>query len=312
MFLLHSHAEGNESAWHVLLDTVLECLPLIVILFLTYLLMEWMEHRMGERTRKLLGRAGVYAPLLGGVVGVVPQCGFSTAASGLYAGRVVSLGTLFAVFLSTSDEMLPIALSHAFSGEFAPWSVLRILGGKLVIGIAMGMLIDLVLRLIDSARHHEHDHHHSHIGEMCHDADCGCEGGIFRSAFHHTWQIGLFIFAFALALNYLVFFIGQDTLAHFIENSGGWKYILSSLVGLIPNCAASVVVTELYISGAISLGGLYAGLLSGAGVGSLVLFRVNRPWWQNICILAGLFAIGATFGALIDLLGFDWLGLKFY
>ncbi len=323
MFLLHASHEGGESGWRVLGDTLLEFLPVLLVLFLTYLLMEWMEHKMGERTRVLLVRAGNFAPLIGGAVGIVPQCGFSAAAAGLYAGRVVSVGTLFAVFLATSDEMLPIVLSNAVHGEFAAWSVLRILGGKLVIGILVGVCIDLVYRLVkrlraqEAERDHDHDHdhdeeHHSHIHEMCRHAGCGCEGGILRSAVKHTLEIGLFILLVSLALNYAVFFIGQERIAHFLAESGGWVYLLSSLVGLIPNCAASVVVTELYIGGALSVGGLYAGLLSGAGVGSLVLCRVNRPWWANVAIIAGLWVLGAAIGGLIDLCGMEWLGLKFY
>ncbi len=326
MFLLHASHEGGESPWSVLGDTLLEFLPVLLVLFLTYLLMEWMEHKTGEKTRLLLVKAGGFAPLLGGVVGIVPQCGFSAAAAGLYAGRVVSVGTLFAVFLATSDEMLPIVLSNAVHGEFAAWSVLRILGGKLVIGILVGILIDLVVRFAlrlraghseEHVHHHDHAHehdeeHHSHIHEMCRHAGCGCEGGIFRSALKHTVEIGLFILLVSLVLNYVVYFIGHERIAAFLDGSGGWVYALSSLVGLIPNCAASVVVTELYIGGALTVGGMYAGLLSGAGVGTLVLCRVNRPWWANLAIVAGLWVLGMLFGALIDLCGMDWLGLKFY
>ncbi len=343
MFLLHAHG-GEESGWQVLGETLLEFIPVVLVLFLTYLLMEWMEHKMGEHTRLLLARAGRFAPLIGGTVGIVPQCGFSAAAAGLYAGRVVSVGTLFAVFLATSDEMLPIVISHAAHGAFAPWSVLRILGGKLVIGILVGAAMDLVIRVVrhfhpvdplgeesehehhhehahdeehEHAHHHEHDHehehaHHARIHEMCEKAGCRCEDGIWKSALRHTLTIGLFILLVSLALNYVVFFIGHERIAEFLRDSGGWVYPLASLVGLIPNCAASVVVTELYIGGALSVGGLYAGLLSGAGVGTLVLCRVNRPWWTNLVVIAGLWALGAACGGAIDLFGFDWMGLKFY
>ncbi len=325
MFLLHAHGE-EETVWRVIGETFLEFLPVILVLFLTYLLMEWMEHKMGEKTRLLLTRAGGFAPLLGGAVGVVPQCGFSSAAAGLYAGRVISLGTLFAVFLSTSDEMLPIVLSHTLHGEFAPWSVLRILGGKLVIGVLFGFVVDLIMRLVKQLRHkenlehdhgHDHDHDHSedghsHIGEMCRHAGCGCEGGIFRSALKHTFEIGWLILVVSLALNLIVFFVGQERIATFLAGSGAGVYLLSSLIGLIPNCAASVVVTELYITGALSVGGLYAGLLTGAGVGTLVLFRTNRPWYTNLAITVGLWVAGAAIGGLIDVCNFTWLGLKFY
>ena len=145
MFALHM--DTGENLGYVLLDTILEFIPVIAILFLSYLLMEWMEHRMGERAERAIAKAGPFAPAAGALLGCVPQCGFSAAAAGLYAGRVITLGTLYAVFFATSDEMLPIMLSAAFRGKFALWSILRVIGGKLVIGTLVGMLVDLVLRL---------------------------------------------------------------------------------------------------------------------------------------------------------------------
>ncbi len=300
----------------VILDTLLDFLKTLPFLFLTYLLLEFLEHKMGARTRAVLRGAGPFAPAVGGLLGAVPQCGFSAAAAGLYAGRVLTLGTLFAVFLSTSDEMLIIVLSNVTEGTFAPWSVLRILGGKVVIGILCGTLIDAGVRLCGRFRRGEEPHTHeeemhAHIGKLCAHDHCGCEGGIFRSALRHTLEIGGFLLLVTFALNTVVHFVGQDVLADFLRGRGALSCLLSALVGLIPNCAASVVVTELYLAGALSVGALYAGLLTGAGVGILVLCRANRPWWHNLLIIVSLWGIGALFGSLIDLCGFEWLGLKF-
>lgn len=355
MFLLHSQAD--EGLGKVFLDTLLEFLPVISILFLSYLLMEWMEHRMSERSARFISRTGVFAPAVGGLLGCVPQCGFSAAAAGLYAGRVITLGTLYAVFLSTSDEMLPIMLSDAWKGEFAWWSIFRVLGGKMVIGILLGMAFDLVFRLMhkkhadeDAAHtheehaeesaheHHDHDHEphdehahehahehghdhphecdhaHNHVGqihELCERSGCRCDEGIFKSALRHTLKIGVLLLVFSLALNLLFHFVGEDTLAAFLSGKGWLTHFLAALVGLIPNCAASVAVTELYLGGVISVGALYAGLLPSAGVGLLVLCRMNRPKRESALIILGLYLMGVILGCLIDLFGMDFLGLAF-
>lgn len=359
MFALHM--DTGENLGYVLLDTILEFIPVIAVLFLSYLLMEWMEHRMGERAERAIAKAGPFAPAAGALLGCVPQCGFSAAAAGLYAGRVITLGTLYAVFFATSDEMLPIMLSAAFSGKFAPWSILRVIGGKLVIGTLVGMLVDLVLRLFRLAKkrwHHEeepengashghvhaHRHHHTHspedtqapatavdtahihapgeqehehhhevgqIHELCERTGCHCEDGILKSALRHTVHIGVFLLIFSLVLNLVFHFVGDDALKTFLSGRGVLTCFLASLVGLIPSCAASIAVTELYLAGAISLGALYAGLLTGAGVGVLILCRLNRPVRQTVFIVIALYLMGALVGLLIDGLSLGFLGLKF-
>lgn len=359
MFALHM--DTGENLGYVLLDTILEFIPVIAILFLSYLLMEWMEHRMGERAERAIAKAGPFAPAAGALLGCVPQCGFSAAAAGLYAGRVITLGTLYAVFFATSDEMLPIMLSAAFRGKFAPWSIFRVIGGKLVIGTLVGMLVDLVLRLfrlatkrwhheeepengashghVHAHRHHhthspedtqtpdtavdaahipapgeqEHEHHHEvgQIHELCERTGCHCEDGILKSALRHTVHIGVFLLIFSLLLNLLFHFIGDDALKTFLSGRGVLTCFLASLVGLIPSCAASIAVTELYLAGAISVGALYAGLLTGAGVGILVLCRLNRPVRETVFIVIALYLMGALVGLLIDGLSLGFLGLKF-
>ena len=360
MFALH--LDTGENLGYVLLDTILEFIPVIAVLFLSYLLMEWMEHRMGERAEHVIAKAGPFAPAAGALLGCVPQCGFSAAAAGLYAGRVITLGTLYAVFFATSDEMLPIMLSAAFSGEFAPWSIFRVIGGKLVIGTVVGMLVDLVMRLfrlaakrrhngeapengashghlhththtrahshevakmpdtavdddrIHASEEHSHSHDHHEVGqihELCERTGCHCEDGILKSALRHTMHIGIFLLIFSLVLNLIFHFVGEDALKTLLSGRGVLTCFLSSLVGLIPSCAASIAVTELYLAGAISVGALYAGLLTGAGVGVLILCRLNRPVRQTVFIVIALYLIGALIGLLIDGLSLDFLGLKF-
>ena len=281
----------HEFLHDVLLHSAEEFLKIIPFLFLAYLLMELLEHKKGDRMTTLMARSGRVGPFLGGLLGLVPQCSFSAAASGLYAGRVITLGTLTAVYLATSDEMIPVLLA----GGASPLLALKLLAVKLVIGTFCGFAIDLILRAL-------HKEHHPHIHEMCEEAGCGCEGGILRSAWHHTWRIGLFLLAILLALNTAVFFIGQESIARIFSTLPVVGHMLSALVGLVPNCAASVLLTELYLEGVLSAGCMISGLLSGSGMGLLVLFRVNKNKKECFGILILLFAIGTVFGLLTDLL----------
>ena len=299
---------------HVILHTLLEGVKLLPFLFLSYLLMEWMEHKMGSKTKKVLAKAGPASPVLGGLLGAVPQCGFSAVASGLYAGRILSLGALVAVFLSTSDEMLPVVFSHSTDGTFALWSVLRILGGKVLIGILVGVIIDLVMKSFGKKEDHHHHGEHSHIGELCEHEGCQCgEKGIWVSSLLHTAKTGAFLLATIFILNTIIHYAGEQAIAYVLSwaSRTGFGYFFVALVGLIPNCAASVLITELYLTGGMSVGMLYAGLLTGAGVGTLVLFRTNRNFKKNLLILGILLVVGILFGGLIDLLGLDFMGLKF-
>lgn len=276
---------------YVIEETLIDTIKLIPFLFLTYLAMEYLEHRTGEKAQKIIKSAGRLGPVLGGVLGIVPQCGFSTAASNLYTGRVISLGTLLAIYLSTSDEMLPILIS-----EQAPFKlILRILLAKAAIGLAAGMMIDILL----SRRRMEE---HAHIHEICEHEHCHCEKGVIRSVLTHTAQITFFILLVTFALNLILHFVGEEALAGLILNRPLLGPVLAGLVGLIPNCAGSVVITQLYLQGAMSLGAAMAGLLTGSGVGLLVLFRVNHNKKENLTILGLLYGIGVLAGIVIGLI----------
>lgn len=274
----------------VISDTLTDVTKLLPFLFLTYLAMEYLEHKTGEKAASLVKRAGHFGPVIGGLLGMVPQCGFSAAASNLYAGRVVTLGTLIAIYLSTSDEMLPVLIS-----EQAPIGVIvKILLAKAAIGIAAGLLIDLLLRRKGVAEHH-------HIHEICEHEHCRCEKSIFRSALFHTAQIALFILLITFALNLILFWAGEDALANLILNRPIAGPLLAGLVGLIPNCAGSVAITQLYLEGIIGIGSAMTGLLTGSGVGLLVLFRVNRHRKENLKILGLLYSIGVIAGVVIEI-----------
>lgn len=284
----------------IIMDAVLDSVKLIPFLFLTYLAMEYLEHKAGEGTRRLMirmgqsdrGKAGRIAvgPVAGGLLGVVPQCGFSAAASNLYAGRVITLGTLMAVYLSTSDEMLPLLLS-----ERAPANIiLGILAVKAVTGMAVGLAVDLVRRK-RGIREQECIH------DICEQENCHCEKGIFRSALSHTLQIAFFILVITFALNLLLHFMGEELLESLILNRPVLAPVLAGVIGLIPNCAGSVVLTQLYLKGAMGAGALMAGLFANSGVGLLVLFRVNHDKRENLAILGMLYGIGVAAGMMIGL-----------
>ena len=293
--------EFLHGAWHVSVHSFQETVNLLPFLFLTYLLMEFLEHQSGDVTQKLLRRSGKIGPLVGGALGVMPQCGFSAAASGLYGGRLITVGTLLAVYLSTSDEMLPIMLSGGVSVVF----LLAVLGCKLLIAVIAGFATDGACRLISKGTVSEEPQ----IEELCQRDRCKCGDHFVKSALNHTVRTLLFIFLICLILNGTVELIGEDALAGVVLNRPFLGNLLAALVGLIPNCASSVILTELYLSGVISLGAMMSGLLVNAGVGLLVLVRNNRPVRDSVRIIGVLFAVGVFSGLLLDLTPLaEWIG----
>lgn len=279
-----------EAIHHALLDTA----NLLPFLYLTYLAMEYLEHRLESKADTILKKAGRFGPLYGGLLGVVPQCGFSAAASNLYAGRIVTLGTMLAVFLSTSDEMLPIMISR----QTPAGAVLKIIGMKALIGIAAGFAVDIIC---SGKRKNKPDGHAIH--GLCDQEHCHCEhGNIFLSALRHTVSIGIFIFLFSFVIGLVLHLLGEDTLSNLLTGRTGLSVLLSALVGLVPNCASSVAITTLYLDGVLSFGSMMAGLLVGSGVGVLTLFRVNRDLKENGTIVFLLLGIGIVCGGILDLL----------
>lgn len=275
----------------ILKDTVIDCLKLLPFLFAAYLAIEIIEDRAEEKTITLVHKAGRLGPVAGAAVGMIPQCGFSAATSNLYAGGIITRGTLIAVFLSTSDEMLPILLSHSASGGF----IAKTLVFKALAGIVAGILIDTVEHALNHERHRT-------IHEMCEEEDCRCEDGVFKSALRHTVKIFVFLFVVTLLLNWAVEALGEEALGSFILNKPVVGELLAGLVGLIPNCAASVVLTTLYLEGGMTIGALMSGLLVGAGVGILVLIRMNHDWKDTLLTIGCLYVSGVLLGMLANVL----------
>ena len=281
----------------IIQDTLIDAIKLLPFLFITYLIMEYIEHKMGEKSKNVIKKSGRLGPIFGSILGVFPQCGFSVSATNLYAGRVITLGTLIAVYLSTSDEMLPIFISEAVS----PIIILKILGIKLIIGMIAGILIDLIINLFNKDKIKEED---NEIGHICEEEHCHCnEKGIFKSAISHTLNIFLFIILITFIINIIVHFLGEERIASWILNKPIIGPMISSLIGLIPNCAASVIITNMYLENVISLGSMISGLLTGAGVGIAVLFKTNNKIKENIGIIALLYGIGVISGIIIELIG---------
>lgn len=275
-----------------LLDTSIDALKLFPFLWITYLVMELLENKAGKKTANIIKKSGRFGPILGGLLGIIPQCGFSAAAANLYAGRVITLGSLIAIFLSTSDEMLPILISEA-----APFQlIIQILLIKLGIGMIAGLAIDFVLR--KNEREDE-----IHIHDICEDEHCHCEEeGILKSSIKHTFHIFAYIFIITLIINILIYFIGEENIAHIAINIPVLGNLIASVIGLIPNCASSVILTQLYLQNILTLGCLISGLLVNSGIGMLILFRVNKNKKENLMILGILFIIGALSGIVIDLI----------
>ena len=310
--------EFTHIAGHVLEHSIEDTLYLIPFLFVTYLAMEWLEHKAGDKTQRAIERAGAAGPVIGALLGVIPQCGFSAAASTLYAGRVVTLGTLIAVLLSTSDEMIPIFIA----AQMPLSTMFAILGAKVAAGIVAGFAIDGVLRALRRPTEHLRIH------ELCQRDKCRCNGechvceespelaytadhdeehrhdhtgaSIVKSALKHTAEVTVFIFIVTLILNGVLETVGEDALAQILGDDSALAIVAAAVVGLIPNCAASVVIADLYVEGILGAGAMFAGLLVSAGVGLLVLFRANRPMKRNLSIVAIMLATGIVCGFIVS------------
>ena len=283
-----------QEILEVLQDTALDTIKLLPFLFITYLIMEYIEHKTSNKVKDVIKKSGKFGPLLGAIVGVFPQCGFSVSATNLYAGRVITLGTLISVYLATSDEMLPILLTEAVPAG----TIFTILGIKLVLGIVAGFLIDFAIRMFKKEKVEEQE---EKIEEICEQEHCHCEEGIVTSAIKHTLNITIFIFFITLVLNGIIAYIGEDTIAHFISQNVILGPIVAGLIGLIPNCASSVILTELFISNVISMPVLISGVAVNAGVGLLVLFKTNKNAKENLKIVGLLYIIGVLAGIILEL-----------
>jgi hypothetical protein len=274
-----------DIAFDVLKDNI----KILPFLFLAYLLIEWLERHAEEHSVELVSRHKALGPVAGGVLGVIPQCGFSAATSNLYAGQLISRGTLLAVFLSTSAEMLPIMAASAAPAGL----IVKILVYKMLCGIAVGLIVDAFER--------RHPANRPKV-DLCEQEGCHCEEeeGIIRPALFHSVKIFLFLLFTTFLVSLAVETVGEDTLQGFILNVPVAGELLAGLIGLIPNCAASVIITNLYLQGGMSVGAMLAGLLTGSGVGLLVLFRMNKDYKDDFKTLGILYVSGVLLGLLAD------------
>ena len=278
---------------HVIEHTLIDTIKLLPFLFLAYLVIELIEQKSGDKTTELIKKSGKFGPVLGSLLGIVPQCGFSAAASNLFAGKIITMGTLIAIFLSTSDEMLPILISEAVPVS----TIVMILGIKVVIAITVGMIVDLIFKRKGNEETKKEIH------KLCDEEHCHCEEhGVIRSSIVHTLQIFVYILLISLMLNLIIHFIGEETIAKLVLNVPVLGPVIASLIGLIPNCASSVILTQVYLENIISVGSMIAGLLVNSGIGILVLFRVNKSKKENFTILGILYLVGVISGIMLDLI----------
>lgn len=341
-----------DLLFDILADATKDTLALVPFLLVTYLVLELLEHTAGDHVNRMVKRAGAAGPVVGSVLGIFPQCGFSAMGATLYAGRVITLGTLVAVFLSTSDEMLPMLLAERVPASLLAW----VLGIKVAVALITGVVIDVAVRLLShNARVHaalrrtvlgagegtaesedvidgfaEAGESAEHIHRLCEQDRCGCSGpaedardhghehhhhahsgssvasvafDVARSAISHTVQVSLFIFLVTVVLVAVLETVGQDALASFIGGNELLAVFASALVGLIPNCSASVVITQLYLEGVLGFAPLMAGLLVSAGVGYLVLFRTNRRVRENVLVVLAIYLVAAFWGMVLMAFG---------
>ncbi len=275
----------------VFLDALIDTARMLPFLFGAYLLIEFLEHKASDKLANSLRKMGPFGPIGGAVIGCVPQCGFSVAVTNLFSGRLVSLGTLIAVYIATSDEAIPILLSGGNAGDVG-----KLILAKLIIAILAGLLVDTILRFF----HRKGNEEEEPFNDLC--EGCGCEEhGVIYSAAKHTVQIFLFLFVTSLVLGFAMELLGEERLGSILMTDSIFQPFLAALIGLIPNCAASVLLTNLYAAGSLSFGSVVAGLSTGAGLGIVVLFKTNKRLKENIAILLLLYAIGALSGLIINL-----------
>lgn len=274
----------------IILDTLLDTIKLIPFLFVAFLIIELIEHKLTNKTKKIITKSKKIGPIIGSLLGVIPQCGFSVMATNLYITRIITLGTLISIYLSTSDEMLIIMIS-----EKTPLSIIiKILLIKIIFAVLYGLIIDKIITKKKTTKKENYD--------ICSEEHCNCESNILLSSLKHTLHITTFIFIITLILNTIFNLLGNNFLSKILLSSSIISPVITGLIGLIPNCAASVLLTELYLNNTISLGALIGGLLTSSGSSLLVLIKNNKNKKENLTIISILYLLGVLSGIIIELI----------
>jgi hypothetical protein len=285
-----------EILIHSVVHSLEDSLPMLPFLYLAYLLIEWLERHHGQKIEQALAGGGRWGFVPGALLGCVPQCGFSAVASNLYASRVITPGTVLAVFLATSDEAVP--LLAAAPGTWT--ALLVVLGLKVVIAIVAGFVLDVPLRrFLPKSLYGGYAGHADEVD--CHE-EHEESSGIWLSALRHTLEIFVFIVAFSFVITLVFELLGEQTVAGLFADLGVFQPMVAALFGLVPNCISSVLLTQLYLEGVISFGSLFGGLCAAAGVGMAVLWKVNPSFKQNLFLTGFLWAVGAVCGILLQFL----------
>ena len=282
----------TELLRHAFFHALTDAGKLFPVLLATYLALEYLEQKAGGKTLDLIRKSGRFGPLIGALCGIFPQCGLAAAAANFYAARVISAGTLLAVFLSTSDDMLPVLIA----GSAAPTLIVKILLLKAAVAFVAGLALDFCSRGIPLLKPQTVD-----VETLCRNEGCKCEEGILSSALRHAVKITLFVLVFAFLFNALTAAVGMSAFSRALADPFVGP-AAAGLIGLVPNCSASVIITQLYLEKAVGFGVLAAGTLVGAGVGLLVLYRVNPRVKENLLLTGILYVAGVAGGALLGLL----------
>ena len=281
----------------IITETLIDSIKMLPFLFLSYLLIEYIEHKSSHKLENALSASGKYSKVVGSILGIIPQCGFSAVAANLFSSRVITIGTLVAVFLATSDEAIPILLTYPEKSK----DLIMILVIKFIIAVVAGTIIDAILNLKKNKEaKFDNDEMHTHMHDIC--KDCDCDHGLLKSSIKHTLSIFLFLVVITFIINIAVELIGDENFSKIILSGSILQPFVASIIGLIPNCAASVLLSKLYVDGALSLGSIIAGLSTGAGVGGIILFKTNKNLKENLSILGLVYLIGAFCGIFIDLI----------
>lgn len=275
----------------IIKDGFIDSVKLLPFLFIVYLILEYIEHNSNKKIEKIISKSGKFGPIVGSIMGAFPQCGFSVMASNLYVARIITIGTLIGIFLSTSDEMLPIMISNGISFD----KIIKIVLLKVIIGMLFGLIIDLFISKTKKSTKKE-------INNLCEHDHCHCEENIFLSSIKHSLNIFVFVVLVNIGINILIYLIGEESISNIIAENKMVGPIISGFVGLIPNCASSVVITELFINGTINFGSLMTGLMVNSGVAMILLFKLNKNYKENLFIFGLTYLISIFTGIIINFL----------